>query len=108
MLYHKVQESKLYAVHCVNMVLQGPFFSKFDLATLTSNLDQKERQMMLIDDGSHAGDFFSEESHNVSLDNNFSIQEKSSGIWRRFVHLQYQVGYCATNRRQVEHGWSGE
>ncbi|KAH1039884.1 hypothetical protein J1N35_041627 [Gossypium stocksii] len=45
-LYHEVQESKLSAVHCVNTVLQGPFFSEFDLAALASYLDTKERQMM--------------------------------------------------------------
>lgn len=72
MLYHEVQESKLCAVHCVNTVLQGPFFSEFDLAALASDLDRKERQMML--GGSTTGDFLSEESHNVSLDGDFSIQ----------------------------------
>ena len=41
MLYHEVQESKLCAVHCVNTVLQGPFFSEFDLAALASDLDRK-------------------------------------------------------------------
>ncbi|KAA3463788.1 ataxin-3-like protein [Gossypium australe] len=46
MLCHEVQESKLCAVHCVKTVLQGPFFSEFDLAALASNLDTKERQMM--------------------------------------------------------------
>lgn len=73
MLYHEVQESKLCAVHCVNTVLQGPFFSEFDLAALASDLDRKERQMML-DGGASSGDFLSEESHNVSLDGDFSIQ----------------------------------
>lgn len=72
MLYHEVQESKLCAVHCVNTVLQGPFFSEFDLAALAYDLDRKERQMMLA--GSTTGDFLSDESHNVSLDGDFSIQ----------------------------------
>lgn len=71
MLYHEVQESKLCAVHCVNTVLQGPFFSEFDLAALASDLDLTERQMML---GSVTGDFLPEHSHNVSLDGDFSIQ----------------------------------
>lgn len=74
MLYHEVQESKLCAVHCVNTVLQGPFFSEFDLAALASDLDRKERQMMLEGDGGHATSFVTEESHNVSLDGDFSIQ----------------------------------
>lgn len=77
MLYHEVQESKLCAVHCVNTVLQGPFFSEFDLAALASDLDRKERQMMIQGGGgggATSGDFLSEESHNVSLDGDFSIQ----------------------------------
>ena len=72
MLYHEVQESKLCAVHCVNTVLQGPFFSEFDLAALASDLDLRERQMML--EGQGGDDFVPEESHNVSLDGDFSIQ----------------------------------
>ncbi|PON36918.1 Machado-Joseph disease protein MJD [Parasponia andersonii] len=82
MLYHEVQESKLCAVHCVNTVLQGPFFSEFDLAALASDLDRKERQVM-IQGGAASGDFLSEESHNVSLDGDFSIQvlEKALEVW---------------------------
>ncbi|XAR68860.1 Ubiquitinyl hydrolase 1 [Bertholletia excelsa] len=79
MLYHEAQESKLCAVHCVNTVLQGPFFSEFDLAALASDLDRKERQMML----EGGGDFVPDESHNVSLDGDFSIQvlEKALEVW---------------------------
>ncbi|KAI0491468.1 hypothetical protein KFK09_025728 [Dendrobium nobile] len=43
LLYHEVQEAKLCAVHCVNTILQGPFFSEVVLAALASDLDQKER-----------------------------------------------------------------
>ncbi|XWS59921.1 hypothetical protein CRYUN_Cryun08bG0163500 [Craigia yunnanensis] len=82
MLYHEVQESKLCAVHCVNTVLQGPFFSEFDLAALASDLDTKERQMMLEGTAS-AGGFLSEESHNVSLGGDFSIEvlQKTLEVW---------------------------
>ncbi|KAL3753700.1 hypothetical protein ACJRO7_001010 [Eucalyptus globulus] len=94
MLYHEVQESKLCAVHCVNTVLQGPFFSEFDLAALASDLDRRERQMMMMPvpgvpggaagvGGLGGGDFLSQESHNVSLDGDFSIQvlEKALEVW---------------------------
>ncbi|XP_020525219.1 ataxin-3 homolog [Amborella trichopoda] len=76
MLYHEVQESKLCAVHCVNTVLQGPFFSELDLAALASDLDHRERQMML-EGGISTVDFMpfdGQESHNVSMDGDFSIQ----------------------------------
>ncbi|KAL6503214.1 hypothetical protein OROHE_023843 [Orobanche hederae] len=91
MLYHEVQESKLCAVHCVNTVLQGPFFSEFDLAALASDLDRTERQMML---GSITGDFLPEVSHNVSLDGDFSIQvlQKALEVWNlRIIPLNSPV-----------------
>ncbi|PKA51997.1 hypothetical protein AXF42_Ash008226 [Apostasia shenzhenica] len=74
LLYHEVQEAKLCAVHCVNTVLQGPFFSEVDLAALASDLDHKERQMMLEGNGGLSGDFLSEDSCNVSMGGDFSIQ----------------------------------
>lgn len=73
MLYHEVQESKLCAVHCVNTVLQGPFFTEIDLAALASDLDLEERRMMLQPSAPSA-EFLSEDSHNVSMDGDFSIQ----------------------------------
>ncbi|KAK1298448.1 hypothetical protein QJS10_CPB14g00806 [Acorus calamus] len=78
MLYHESQESKLCAVHCVNAVLQGPFFSEFDLAALAADLDRRER-MVMPDDGSAGADV----SHNVSLGGDFSIQvlEKALEVW---------------------------
>ncbi|KAI5584481.1 hypothetical protein POPTR_006G095700v4 [Populus trichocarpa] len=85
MLYHEVQEAKLCAVHCVNTVLQGPFFSEFDLAALASDLDSKERQMMQEGNffTSSVGDYLSAESHNVSLGGDFSIQvlQKALEVW---------------------------
>lgn len=82
LLYHEVQESKLCAVHCVNTVLQGPFFSEIDLAALASDLDRTERQMM-NEQGVLSGDFLMEDSHNVSMGGDFSIQvlEKALGVW---------------------------
>ncbi|KAL2934219.1 Ataxin-3-like protein [Bienertia sinuspersici] len=82
LLYHEVQESKLCAVHCVNTVLQGPFFSEFDLAALASDLDRKER-LMMMENRFNAGDFGSDESHNVSLGGDFSIQvlQKALEVW---------------------------
>ncbi|KAG6499135.1 ataxin-3 homolog [Zingiber officinale] len=86
LLYHEIQESKLCAVHCVNTVLQGPFFSELDLAALASDLDQRERQMMLEGaslGGASSGDFYSDVSHNVSMGGDFSIQvlQKALEIW---------------------------
>ncbi|XP_031485906.1 ataxin-3 homolog [Nymphaea colorata] len=85
MLYHEVQESKLCAVHCVNTVLQGPFFSELDLAAVASDLDRRERQIVL-EAGAGSEELLSfeaEGSHNVSMDGDFSIQvlEKALEVW---------------------------
>ncbi|EFJ19780.1 hypothetical protein SELMODRAFT_6003, partial [Selaginella moellendorffii] len=78
-LYHETQESKLCAVHCLNAVLQGPYFSELELAAIARDLDQSERDVMLESGGgdAHSPDylrFVSEASSNVALDGNFSIQ----------------------------------
>ncbi|KAH7443310.1 hypothetical protein KP509_02G029200 [Ceratopteris richardii] len=86
-LYHEVQESKLCGVHCVNTVLQGPFFSELDLAAMATELDQKERQIVMDTGGSCASSDYArlvgEGSSNVSLDGNFSIQvlAKALDVW---------------------------
>ncbi|CAM8976967.1 unnamed protein product [Rhodiola kirilowii] len=98
MLYHEVQESKLCAVHCVNTVLQGPFFSEFDLAALASDLDSRERQMMMPDSAViSSGDFLPDQSYNVSLDGNFSIQvlERALEVWDLQV-IPYQSPVAET------------
>eukprot|EP00252_Welwitschia_mirabilis_P014132 TRINITY_DN31173_c0_g1_i1.p1 TRINITY_DN31173_c0_g1~~TRINITY_DN31173_c0_g1_i1.p1 ORF type:complete len:357 (-),score=92.69 TRINITY_DN31173_c0_g1_i1:19-1089(-) len=80
LLYHEAQESKLCAVHCVNTLLQGPLFTEFDLATIASDLDRKEELMMME---GHSYGLRTEESANVSMDGNFSIQvlERALNIW---------------------------
>lgn len=40
------QEGSLCAQHCLNALLQGPYFTAVDLATLANNLDEAERQQM--------------------------------------------------------------
>nr|KYP39577.1 Ataxin-3 isogeny [Cajanus cajan] len=100
MLYHEVQESKLCAVHCVNTVLQGPFFSEFDLAALASDLDRKERQVMLP--ALSSADF---ESHNVSLDGDFSIQVRL-GFFLRSVCVSLSCAVdCGCVRENVTSLW---
>ncbi|KAK1311810.1 hypothetical protein QJS10_CPA07g00055 [Acorus calamus] len=38
MLYHETHQSKLRLLHCINAVLQGPFFSDQDLTDLASSI----------------------------------------------------------------------
>ncbi|CAM6036616.1 unnamed protein product [Sphagnum compactum] len=85
LLYHEVQESRLCAVHCVNAVLQGPYFSEVDLASMAQDLDQQEQQVMLESGAgsSHYLNFMAEGSSNVAADGNFSIQvlNRALEIW---------------------------
>ena len=118
MLYHEVQELKLCAVHCVNTVLQGPFFSEFDLAVLASDLDRKERQMMMLEleggggggggsgGGSGGGgvaseDFVSVESHNISLDGDFSIQVQWFGSPCQYHSLYSLFGSSWKSKKKI-------
>lgn len=40
------QEGQLCAQHCLNALLQGPFYTAVDLATLANQLDEEERRRM--------------------------------------------------------------
>lgn len=82
-LYHEQQESALCGQHCLNNLLQGPYFSAPDLAQIAEELDAKERSHMLengID--THTLKYLSEASGNVSDDGNFSIQVLSLALKR--------------------------
>ncbi|KAL8158995.1 hypothetical protein V2J09_000532 [Rumex salicifolius] len=116
LLYHEVQEAKLCAVHCVNTVLQGPFFSEFDLGALAADLDRKERQMLMegrgggqsagagvIDEG-----FGSQESHNVSMVGDFSIQvvQKALEVWDlQVIPLESPVAEAAQIDPELENAF---
>ncbi|KAK1264739.1 hypothetical protein QJS04_geneDACA011422 [Acorus gramineus] len=66
MLYHETHQSKLRAVHCVNAVLQGPFFFDHELTDLASYL------MVSSDEDDDVFDV--DVSHIVSLGGHFCLQ----------------------------------
>ncbi|KAK1299074.1 hypothetical protein QJS10_CPB14g01715 [Acorus calamus] len=68
MLYHETHQSKLRAVHCVNTVLQGPFFFDHELTDLASYLYNK----VYYDDDDDVFDI--DVSHIVSLGGHFCLQ----------------------------------
>lgn len=45
-LYHEKQDSALCAVHSLNNLLQGQFFSAIDLMNIARELDSKEKDLM--------------------------------------------------------------
>ena len=40
------QEGQLCAQHCLNALLQGPYYTAVDLATIAGQLDEEERRSM--------------------------------------------------------------
>lgn len=71
-----MQEAALCGVHCVNSLLQGPFFNEWDLAKIAQDFDDLERSLM-ASNGTNTADFIkyaAEDSGNVARDGMFSIQ----------------------------------
>lgn len=78
-VYHEAQEpgSQLCAQHCLNNLLQGPYFAAGDLGELSRQLDERERALLegnalqrAVADGSMNGDdtgFFSVQVVNAAL-----------------------------------------
>eukprot|EP00753_Platysulcus_tardus_P012782 PLAT3542.7.p1 GENE.PLAT3542.7~~PLAT3542.7.p1 ORF type:complete len:265 (-),score=104.83 PLAT3542.7:421-1215(-) len=46
LLYHEKQEALLCGQHCLNNLLQGPFFSAPDLAAIARELDEREAELL--------------------------------------------------------------
>lgn len=69
------QQAALCGRHCLNNLLQGPYFDDFDLAEIAHQLDARERELMLSEgtDTADAIRFVAEDSGNVDASGNFSI-----------------------------------
>jgi len=81
-IYHEKQVSGLCAVHCLNNLLQGPYFTEIDLMHIAKELDEKERQVMM-EMGTETKDFLNfiaDDSGNVADDGNYSIQVLSRAL----------------------------
>ncbi len=65
-VYHERQESQLCGQHCLNNLLQGPFFNAIDLAEIARELDAAERRLGAVS--------YINASANVDDSGNFSIQ----------------------------------
>eukprot|EP00743_Colponemidia_sp_Colp-15_P009742 GILK01010662.1.p1 GENE.GILK01010662.1~~GILK01010662.1.p1 ORF type:complete len:384 (+),score=73.87 GILK01010662.1:33-1184(+) len=82
LLYWEKQISSLCGVHCLNTLLQGPYFTEIDLAQVAQSFDEKEKQLMM-ESGMESNDFLkymAEESGNVADDGNYSIQVLSEAL----------------------------
>jgi len=84
-LYHERQEAALCGQHCLNNLLQGPYYSAGDLADIAVALDHEERKLMMeAGMTNEARAFLSQESSNVDAQGNFSIQVLSTALKNMF------------------------
>ncbi|KAL1519789.1 hypothetical protein AB1Y20_023296 [Prymnesium parvum] len=80
-LYHERQQSALCGQHCLNNLLQGPYFTEVDLAQIAQQLDAREAALMMengVDDETRR--FLARGSQNVGDDGNFSVQVLATAL----------------------------
>jgi len=84
-LYHERQVAALCGQHCLNNLCQGPYFSEISLSEIAIELDRNEMNLMMAEGmTAEARAFMKQESGNVALDGNFSIQVLSAAMQRQF------------------------
>lgn len=75
-IFHEKQEGQLCGQHCLNALLQGPYYTAVDLATLAEQLDQEERRRM-AEAGEQSDEyrrFINQPSSNMDDTGFFSVQ----------------------------------
>ncbi|KAI1319534.1 Ataxin-3 [Mortierella claussenii] len=73
-IFHEQQEGNLCAQHCLNALLQGPYFTAIDLAELARQLDQREQDAL---GGRNSGNA---KSQNMDDSGFFSVQVLSEAL----------------------------
>eukprot|EP00484_Ammonia_sp_Unknown_P006871 CAMPEP_0197074188 /NCGR_PEP_ID=MMETSP1384-20130603/210983_1 /TAXON_ID=29189 /ORGANISM="Ammonia sp." /LENGTH=467 /DNA_ID=CAMNT_0042513029 /DNA_START=86 /DNA_END=1489 /DNA_ORIENTATION=+ len=111
-IYHEHQSSQLCARHCLNNLLQGPYFTEFDLSKIALDLD-KEEQALLAQDGDENNGLVewlkhNQQSQNVSDDGNFSIQvlrRALDNLGLSIIHLGHKDVVEAQQHPEKETGF---
>ncbi|XP_065649812.1 ataxin-3 [Hydra vulgaris] len=84
-IFHEKQEGSLCAQHCLNSLLQGPYFNAVDLASFAHELDEAERSTMAEGniDSLEYKEFIKQPSFNMDDSGYFSIQVicKALSVW---------------------------
>ncbi|XP_046733805.1 ataxin-3-like [Diprion similis] len=81
-IFHEKQEGYLCAQHCLNALLQGPYFNAVDLANLACQMDEEERLKMAESgiDSEEYQLFLRQPSGNMDDSGYFSVQVISSAL----------------------------
>lgn len=81
-VFHEKQEGFLCAQHCLNALLQGPYYNAVDLASLAHQMDEEER-IRMAESGVDSEDyklFLEQPSGNMDDSGYFSVQVISSAL----------------------------
>ncbi|XP_048511548.1 ataxin-3-like isoform X3 [Athalia rosae] len=86
-IFHEKQEGYLCAQHCLNALLQGPYFNAVDLANLAHQMDEEER-IRMAESGIDSEEYrlflesilFQQPSGNMDDSGYFSVQVISSAL----------------------------
>ncbi|KAG7188105.1 hypothetical protein KM043_015954 [Ampulex compressa] len=81
-IFHEKQEGYLCAQHCLNALLQGPYFNAVDLANFGHQMDEEER-IRMAESGIDSEDyklFLEQPSENMDDSGYFSVQVISSAL----------------------------
>ncbi|GFY08752.1 ataxin-3 [Trichonephila clavipes] len=81
-IFHEKQEGSLCAQHCLNALLQAPYFTAVELAALAGQIDEQERSQM-AEGGVQSEDyrkFVQQPSSNVDDSGYFSVQVIASAL----------------------------
>ncbi|GAB1863804.1 ubiquitinyl hydrolase 1 [Camponotus japonicus] len=81
-IFHEKQEGYLCAQHCLNALLQGPYFNAVDLASFGHQMDEEER-IRMAESGVDSEDyklFLEQPSGNMDDSGYFSVQVISSAL----------------------------
>ncbi|CAH1113906.1 unnamed protein product [Psylliodes chrysocephalus] len=96
-IFHEKQEGSLCAQHCLNFLLQGPYFTAVKLSTLAQKLDEEEIKM--AESGEESEEyhkFLQQSSGNMDDVGYFSVQVISSAFQVWGLEL---VPYSSTDKR---------
>ncbi|KAJ8922381.1 hypothetical protein NQ315_004324 [Exocentrus adspersus] len=97
-IFHEKQEGSLCAQHCLNSLLQGPYFTAVELSGLAQKLDEEERQRMAEcgEESEEYRKFLQQPSGNMDDSGYFSVQVISSALQVWGLEL---VPYNSTDER---------
>jgi ataxin-3 len=97
-VYFEQQTAALCGRHAVNNLLQGPYVTEIDLARIASELDEKERALMLAAgaDTADAVRYAAEGSGNVDDAGNFSVSVLSEALLRA-AGVELDTGRSSVN-----------